>query len=106
MMKYTNSNFNQRPNYRRSPVLFEQSAALISLFNCKHSPLGFLLIVFLINASPAVEANNCTVTADSNTTLFRKIELNVYCPDSPFFKLSESPEFKETETSGAIGCET
>lgn len=43
---------------------------------------------------------DCSVSALADTTITRDTQLNVSCPDASFFKLSESPDFKESAETG------
>lgn len=100
MTRFIDSDVNLCLEFKQASVAYGWLVSLISYFNCNRRQASFLLVLLLFNFSGAAEANNCTVTSDSNTAMSRKIELNVFCPDSPFFKLSESPDFQESATTG------
>ena len=45
-------------------------------------------------------AQDCFVSAQSEVFSTQHIQLDVTCPNAPFFKLSESPDFKESAETG------
>src|SRR5258706_9996456 len=43
---------------------------------------------------------SCTGSSTGGTVSARKIQLNIDCPNASFFKLSDSPDFNESSSSG------
>lgn len=50
--------------------------------------------------STSENTNPCSITAASTTTHERTLTIQAYCPSAKFFKISESPDFKESTTTG------
>lgn len=63
----------------------------------------FLLITALllpIYFTSFAMAQECSISSPSDYVTSPDIQLDITCPDAPFFKLSESPEFQETSDTG------
>jgi len=50
----------------------------------------------------AAQAQECTVSAQTDIFSTRDIQLDITCPNAPFFKLSESPDFNESPETGVV----
>jgi hypothetical protein len=70
-------------HYRRAVCLVLGAAALLAAFTTK-----------------AARAQDCSVSARDETAVSRRIQLDLNCPNAPFFKLSESPDYGETAETG------
>lgn len=62
-------------------------------------PLWSALFLLFFSLGSA-QAQDCSVSALTDTATSRDTQLTVNCPDAPFFKLSESPDFKESADTG------
>jgi chitodextrinase len=59
----------------------------------------FLALVIVLGIGSRAEAQ-CSATTPSASTSQRQIRVNLTCPGASFFKLSETPDFKESDSTG------
>ena len=59
----------------------------------------FLALVIVLGIGSRAEAQ-CSASTPSASTSQRQIQVNVTCPGASFFKLSETPDFKESDSTG------
>lgn len=59
----------------------------------------FLALVIVLGIGSRAEAQ-CSASTPSSSTSQRTIQVNVTCPGASFFKLSETPDFKESDSTG------
>jgi chitodextrinase len=59
----------------------------------------FLALVIVLGIGSRAEAQ-CSASTPSSATSQRKIQVDVTCPGASFFKLSETPDFKESDSTG------
>jgi len=58
-----------------------------------------LALVIVLGIGSRAEAQ-CSASTPSSSTNQRQIQVNVVCPGASFFKLSETPDFKESDPTG------
>ncbi|MGR8940826.1 MAG: Ig-like domain-containing protein [Gammaproteobacteria bacterium] len=71
-------------------------------FNCSKIYRNFIAILLVSQAFNASALGNCAISSNSTTSETRQVDLNISCPGSPFFKLSETPGFNETAGDGVV----
>jgi chitodextrinase len=59
----------------------------------------FLALVIVLGIGSRAEAQ-CSASTPSSSTSQRKIQVNLACPGASFFELSETPDFKESDSTG------
>ena len=59
----------------------------------------FLALVIVLGIGSRAEAQ-CSASTPSSSTSQRTIQVNLTCPEATFFKLSETPDFKESDSTG------
>jgi chitodextrinase len=59
----------------------------------------FLALVMVLGIGSRAEAQ-CSATTPSTSTSQRQIQVDLTCPGASFFKLSEKPDFKESDATG------
>ena len=59
----------------------------------------FLALVIVLGIGSRAEAQ-CSASTPSSSTSQRQIQVNLECPGASFFTLSETPDFKESDTTG------
>jgi len=72
----------------------------------KRAHTGFVVLcaaALLAFLSPKIaRAQDCLVSAQVEPAASRSVQLDVTCPGAPFFKLSESPDYQESATTGVV----
>jgi len=63
-------------------------------------PLIFIGAILLLTGTKAVDAQSTCSVVPGTAVTNNQLQLNVQCPNAPFYKVSESPDFKETASSG------
>jgi chitodextrinase len=58
-----------------------------------------LALVIVLGIASRAEAQ-CSASTPSSSTSQRQIQVNLTCPGASFFKLSETPDFKESDSTG------
>ena len=56
-------------------------------------------LVIVLGIGSRAEAQ-CSASTPSSSTSQRQIQVNLVCPGASFFKLSETPDFKESDSTG------
>jgi len=59
----------------------------------------FFALVIVLGIASRAEAQ-CSASTPSSSTSQRQIQANLTCPGASFFKLSETPDFKESDSTG------
>ena len=59
----------------------------------------FLALVIVVGTGSRAEAQ-CSASTPASSTSQRQIQVNLACPGASFFKLSETPDFKESDSTG------
>ena len=59
----------------------------------------FLALVIVLATGSRAEAQ-CSASTPASSTSQRQIQVNLACPGASFFKVSETPDFKESDSTG------